>query len=299
MILLTSGHLFSQDCNCNEKTIECEIIKYAQSADKLALDIYYEKAVQKNEKINKTLKDILEMWRHHTWENFKDVKKEVSKSKNACYMKILDQLKKIPECDKYLGFHLFNFGRKNEREQNYLKAEEEENQRAKQVYNKNIIEIKKNILDTIKETSIPITSPNSNTPISSNNPTSSTTAVTTSIQSKNTPPSKYNFHNEIVLVETVTFKEGEITLDLADNIVLEKIIATLNKTTNPIIQLEGFASNTGNRSNNMAISASRCYAVKEYFKSKGIKNEIQIQPIGETSKHDFRAVIITLVGQSQ
>lgn len=96
---------------------------------------------------------------------------------------------------------------------------------------------------------------------------------------------------------TINFNEGEIKLDSKALETLKSIIQAISSHTVSEIRIEGFASQTGSRETNFAISMSRCYEVKKALQAGGYTSDFTILPYGETDNKDFRAVVITLRGK--
>ena len=105
---------------------------------------------------------------------------------------------------------------------------------------------------------------------------------------------KTELQKEVMGSYTILFDENEITLDYQDKRQLQEIIRIINERKVSLVTFEGFASITGSRQSNLAISMSRCFEVKEQLVAYGYKKNYSILPVGETTKTHFRAVIITL-----
>ena len=103
-----------------------------------------------------------------------------------------------------------------------------------------------------------------------------------------------NVTSKIVASGTIFFREGEIVLDDRNISSLNKLKPLIKDSTVSEIDIEGFASNTGSREANLAISMSRCYQVKNWLQKNGYSGKFNIYSVGETERKDFRAVIITI-----
>jgi outer membrane protein OmpA-like peptidoglycan-associated protein len=104
---------------------------------------------------------------------------------------------------------------------------------------------------------------------------------------------------ESVYTDTLLFEEDEIQLDVDDMAKLDHLLQQLRNTTNYSIRIEGFASQTGSKADNLAISNSRCYQVRKYLQSMGISREIVVEPWGQSTDPEFRAVIISVLKQKE
>jgi len=98
----------------------------------------------------------------------------------------------------------------------------------------------------------------------------------------------------IIASDTIYFNEGEIKLDKNDVQQISNLVMIIKSSQSSEVTIEGFASTTGSRETNMAISMSRCFEVKSNLQSNGFSGRFNVLPFGETDNNNFRAVVITV-----
>lgn len=275
--LLLSSNMFAQSkCNCQEDTINCELITYAKECNEEATNKFREYQ-DVGEKISPLLEEILTMWFYKTWKDYDGIRKKTNRSKNACYIEIMKCISNLPSYQDWI--ELNRRDRKQYNKNNKEDRHNIDNEYYKEIYKRNesfnplpTIDTKKDEVKTSLEQIV--------TKVEDTLKHSSDSIIQLSIYPK-----------VVISTLNIYFKEGEFVLDQNDKNVINAL--KLDDATEIII--EGFASKTGTRSTNFAISMSRCYAVKKYIvEQHNYQNDIILVPVGLSEDSKLRAVTITV-----
>jgi len=328
LLVCLSIEVFAQSggtCNCSDTSTDKveKLIALAAEGTTEALEFYTESIIPNDDlKVDPNLKLAIEIWDYEAWYKLKDLEEEydylndskthilgipfwwekrgdryvenywIKTDRVNCLGHIINHLKRTDSYKKWE--ELKRKDKKEYKKNTETKPPDDEKQEKTQKKIEPVVPVQ----DTIVDNKDKDTTKLNGKVVIPNEPnikklTEEVTKLTKEVTKlseviENVKPSK------VIAVHTIYFKEGEVSPDNQGIEVIKKIANTKDVTE---ITIEGFASKSGSRETNYAISMSRCYEVKSQILKTGYPNDFILLPVGETDKKDFRAVIITLKGR--